>query len=132
MTTKHLDHDFSPGEFADWLSIALLELGPGSKPADLAGHVARAAYRSGADRELEKSLAWFTNYYKAEYWVSRDAEKFERCRRLENPVLDDADIFLVTELAKLSNQIRDLKNRIQPILDLHEDKKPQTSVTKSD
>ena len=49
-----LDHDFSPEEFATWLSFALLKCGPDAKPADIAGHVARAAYQAGADRELGK------------------------------------------------------------------------------
>ena len=47
-----LDHEFSPEEFATWLSFALVQCGPDAKPADIAGHVARAAYHAGADREL--------------------------------------------------------------------------------
>lgn len=118
-----LDHEFSPEEFATWLSFALVQCGPDAKPADIAGHVARAAYRAGADRELGECEDSLRNRGSV-----ATADRLLEARRPKQPEPTDA-------LAKLSAAVRDIQERIQPVLDLHyalEGKKSQPAVTKAD
>lgn len=102
-----LDHEFSPEEFTTWLSFALVQCGPDAKPADIAGHVARAAYQAGADRELGKC----DDALRHRGSVATADRLFEARRPRQSEPAD--------ALAKLFEQVRDIRERIQPVLDLH-------------
>ena len=46
-----------------------------------------AAYRAGADQELEACLQWFSEFYCMETWMQKDLEKFRTARRPKPPTL---------------------------------------------
>ena len=48
-----------------------------------------AAFRAGADQELEACCEWFQEFYKTESWVKHDLKHFRDARRPKPPSLKE-------------------------------------------
>jgi len=95
-----------PELFAEWLAEAK-RLHPGESTGFIAGEVARLAYRSGADQELDACCEWFQEFYKTESWVKRDLKHFRAARRPKPPSLREQALDLLDKAEDPSWDIND-------------------------
>jgi hypothetical protein len=74
-----------PELFAEWLAKAK-RLHPGESTGFIAGEVARLAYQTGADQELEACLEWV----KSKHWIEPEfADELRAARRPKPPSLKE-------------------------------------------
>jgi proteasome lid subunit RPN8/RPN11 len=95
MTQQQQQHPIAPPPelFAEWLAKAK-RLHPAESTGFIAGEVARLAYRTGADQELEACCEYLV---RRAQWEPEDVDELRAARRPKPPSLKEQALALVEQ-----------------------------------